>query len=552
MKVKYSEIDLKLESKSDIIFLKNGPCWFCFSQTHKSRYFGGYLYFQNKALKFLDDLEFNEKIQEVDFLSPHEVILDFETYQSYLNLDKNFMEIKFSSTQEFKIYFDIKDIFRNEPFERSIEIERLSSNCLILNEFLKDDGFIKILLESDGVLNFNNNWVRKFNNFDQKRNSPPYEWYVFDGVYGKGKELKIKIIQPEISNSPKNVINLEKVNRLKENKSIVIFFLARINSLILDSYLPAGLPWFYENWFRDELLSLYFIKNFIDNNFFEQRIKFYLHQLEKVWDKNKLSNNDSPATVDTFPLIVLSLPTDIFLSHFHLLENYLQLWQKNFDLDNLPPYSTWMDTLSRKSALEIESFYLKVLRRFAKFNKNYIPLANDLKRKIVKKIIQNPGDINLVFAYLFLEDIFSIKEWCNIFENFLKETYLEWGGIASLPKNDPHFHLEDDGEISSAYHRGNAWYYLNNLYAYALNKIDASHFKEIINKIIMSSLTDTFLDGALGWSSEISSAKKRESNGCLIQLWSISSLLFLLSSFQNLDIFLKSLSNSHNIITVKS
>jgi hypothetical protein len=381
--------------------------------------------------------------------------------------------------------------------------------------------------------------------------------------------MKIKVVFPEINitritdridypnekpndklfgpNSGK-VFGKNSGNNLSLRESALNFLLSRLNSLILDNYLPAGFSWFYENWYRDELLSMFLMQP-LWKNFSEQRIKFYLYNLENIWNKNK---PDGSLAVDTFLLFLLNLPHDLFLTHFNLLENYLQKWQEEFNLDNLPPYSTWMDTLERKNALEIDVFYLKALRRFARVNKNYVPLANRLKEKIVKKIKENPVDINLIFAFLFLEDIFTLNEWESFFEKLLKENYLLWGGLATLPLNNPKFLDEDDGEKAKAYHQGDSWYFLNNLLAYSLAKIDFQKFKNFIQKIIESSLTDLFFDGALGWSSEISSAKERKSEGSLVQTWSMVSLVFLLSFLQNINISLKPFSNSHNIVTIES
>ena len=582
MKVKYYEINLEGESHSDIIFLKNGNLWFFLSQKKKSRYFGGFIFCHNQALRFLDDIDFKDEIYEIDILSPSEVIIYFKNNQAYLNLTQDSLEITFSSYQEIKLTFDIKAIFDNDPFKRKIKIEKISSVSFLVEEFFEGQGFIKLLIESDSPLNFQEAWKEKFFDFDFQRNSPPFNWYIFDGIYGKVREIKIKVVFPDMNKTTR--ISADKNTQIDADNKISVnprsdyprksaftllinFLLSRLNSLVLDNYLSAGFSWFYENWHRDELLSMFLIRglygfktDYTDNKnplesaldprlSVNERIKFYLYNLENIWDKNKPGGS---LAVDTFLLFLLNLPQDLFLVHFNLLENYLQKWRKEFDLDNLPPYSTWMDTLERKDALEIDVLYLKALRRFAKINKDYVPLANNLKGRIIKKIKENPVDVNLIFAFLFLEDIFTLDEWRNFFEKLLKENYLSWGGLATLPLNNPKFLDEDDGEKAKAYHQGDSWYFLNNLLAYSLAKIDFQRFKNFIQKIIESSFSDLFFDGALGWSSEISSAKKRKSEGSLVQTWSITSLTFLLSFLQNLDISLKPFSNSHNIITIES
>ena len=558
MKVKYYEINLEGETSSSIIFLKNKNLWFFISPKKKSRYFGGFIFHQNQALRFIDDINFNDEFQEIHILSPYEVIIYFKNNQAYLNLNNDGLEITFSSYHEVNLTFDIKDIFQNDEFKRKIKLEKISSTAFLVEEFLEGSGLIKLLIEADAPLNYKETWIEKFFDFDQKRNSFPINWWVFDGIYGKVRELKIKIVFPTTNeneyNADKHIVKtvLTTSNKNQKTLSIINFLLSRLDSLILDNYLPAGFPWFYENWYRDELLSLFLINQTtsLDNNFFKSRIKFYLYNLENTWDKNK--ETASLLGVDTFLLFILNLPQEFLLIHFNLLEKYLKKWQEKFNLENLPSCSTWMDTLERKTALEIEALLIKTLRKFAKINKNYVPLANSLKERIIKKIKENPVDVNLVFSFLFLEDIFSKNEWKNFFEKLLKESYLSWGGLATLSLNNPRFLDEDDGEKTQAYHQGDSWYFINNLLAYSLLKIDYKKFKEFIEKIIKSSLIDLFFDGALGWSSEISSAKERRSEGSLVQTWSIASLIFLLSSLQNFNISLKSLSNSHNIISVKS
>ncbi|GIW67452.1 MAG: hypothetical protein KatS3mg096_320 [Candidatus Parcubacteria bacterium] len=560
MKVKYFEINLEGKGRSQIIFLKNKNLWFFISPKTKSRFFGGFIFCNNQALRFLDDIYFNDEIIEINILSPNEVILYFKNNQAYLNLQPDGLNINFSSWQNIKLTFDIKDVFKNEPFKRNIKIEKIYSCFCVIEEFLEGSGLVKFSIETDSPLILNSNWQEKIMDFDQKRNSPPYSWWVYDGIEGKIRELKIKIIVPDH--------RLTQIDTQIFTDNIINFLLSRIDSLILDNYLPAGFTWFYENWFRDELLSLYLLKltqnygelthnhteltpintdyyqqdlspmTIILKNFFEQRMRFYLYNLEKIWDKNKIQSTLNSA--DTLLLLIINLPQDLLLAHLPLVEKYFFLWQQKFNLDNLPPSSTWMDTLERKSALEIDCLYLKTLRRLARINKNYIDLANKTKERIIKKIKSNPVDVNLIFAYLFLEDIFSRNDWQKFFEKLIEASYLDWGGLSTLPKNHPNFKNEDDGEIAMAYHWGDSWYYLNNLLSFCLNKINYRYFKDNIRQIIKSSLEDLFFDGALGWPSEISSAKERKSEGSLVQLWSIASLILLARSFQNFNIFLES------------
>ena len=532
MNIEYQEINKRAIAESDIFFLKNQNLWLFFSPHKKSRYFGGFLFFENQTFRFLDDINFNEEILESYILNPYEIILYFKNNQAYLKLNQDSLEINLSTWQNLNFTFDFKDIFKNELEKRRIGIKKISSCCLMIEEFLEGNGLVKILIEADAPLEFQQNWILKKMDYDEKRNSPPYFWRVFDGVSGKVREIKIKIIQPQTIQKSNDFI-------FKNQKYFINFLLSRINSLILNNYLPAGFPWFYENWFRDELLVLFLLKEIIKEDFLETRLKFYLSNLENIWNTSKQRINDPEPWLgaDILLLLILNLNPVLFYSHLLTLEKYFHFWKEKFIKNgefNLPPRSTWMDTLERKTALEIESLYLKVLRKFAKENKFYRGEANYRKRKLIDRIKNNPEDVNLVFAFIFLNDLFTPRKWEVLFDKLIKSNFLDWGGFSTLPKNDPKFKDEDDGELSQAYHSGNSWYYLNNLIALTLTEINSKKYEMIIQKIIKASLEDLFNDGALGYSSELSSAKKRKSEGALIQLWSMASLIyfFLKSGYQ--------------------
>lgn len=544
MKISYNELNFSQKTLSDILFFKNNHIWYFLSPKKKSRFFGGYLFYNERALKFLDEIDFKEEILETQILSYKDTIIYFRNNQAYFTVNPDSLEITFSNPQEISIFFDIKDIFENQPFKRKISFEIINSNIILVNEFLEGIGYIKLLIESDAPLNFDNQWIEKNLDFDLERNSPPYNWYVYYGISGKIRKIKIKITHPKLNNINKKIFNLTQI-------PLIDFLLLRIESLVLNNYLPAGFPWFFENWYRDELLSLFLLKKFLKQEFIKERLNFYLENLENIWNKNK--NLSTLESSDTLLLLILNINEDLFLINFKILEKYISLWEKKFIKENelnLPDYSTWMDTISRKKAVEILALYLLALRKFANFNKSYVEKANYFKEKLKKEVLQNL-DSNLVFVYLFLKGIFTQNKWQIIFENLLKNFYLDWGGVSTLAKNDPNFKEEDDGEKASAYHQGDSWYYLNNLYASALYKINYKKFSNEVNQIIKSSLIDLLLDGALGFSSEVSSAKERKSQNSLVQLWSMASLTYLLSSLKNINISLESLCNSHNIISIK-
>ena len=530
MRVNFLELDLFLESLNDKFFLKKDNLWFIFS-SEKSRFFGGF-YFNENPFRFIDEIRFSSKIREINIISPFEVFLETDNNQLFFSLrEKNSLEIRALNFQEFSISFDSNFIFNTNPFLRQIKFEKLNSNTFIFSFYFENKKVLDILIESSGFIEFEEKWYEKEMDFDKKRNSSIFKWWVFGDLKTKTNFLQIKILEEKLC------YFLEPFSF--SDNPYLNFFLSRLNNLVLENYLPAGFPWFFENWFRDELLSLYFLKNFLTHKKF---IYKYFFNLEKIWNLNKPSGNIS---ADTLLLIFLNLSDEDIEYYFNLIKKFLNLWEREFLKENnlnLPPQATWMDSLERKEAIEIYALYLKVLKRLSLKEREYLQKYN-FYLKLLKEKVKNLKDVNIIFAYFFVPELLSKKEWFLIFENFINDYFLNWGGISTLSFKEEGFFNEHTGENPLSYHSGDSWYFLNNIFAWNLKNLNEKKYKKIINKIIYSSLTDLLKDGILGYSSELSSAKERKSEGSLIQTWSIASLVFLLTSFQNFDIFFKSLSD---------
>jgi len=85
---------------------------------------------------------------------------------------------------------------------------------------------------------------------------------------------------------------------------------------------------------------------------------------------------------------------------------------------------------------------------------------------------------------------------------------------------DSRFVAKDSGEGSSSYHNGDSWYFMNNLVASVLYRINPAKYSEYINEIMDASTNEILYMGTVGHHSEISSAMCQESLGCEAQLWS--------------------------------
>jgi glycogen debranching enzyme len=194
---------------------------------------------------------------------------------------------------------------------------------------------------------------------------------------------------------------------------------------------------------------------------------------------------------------------------------------------------TWMDALDRSGfRIEIQAGRLALYKLLftETDNDQYKILLEEMERKVVEKFYRDEMlwdssesrtvRPNVFLAYYLYPELLLPEKWEKCFDKILPELYLEWGGIASVSQIDSRFVPKDTGEGSRAYHNGDSWYFMNNLVATVLYKINPAKYSEYINEIMEASTREILYMGAIGHHSEISSAEIQQSLGCEAQLWS--------------------------------
>jgi len=216
---------------------------------------------------------------------------------------------------------------------------------------------------------------------------------------------------------------------------------------------------------------------------------------------------------------------------------------KNFLLANFKPDNqfyegdSWMDTLQRKSPLEMQALKLRSLKIAFELttNKQYQEAEFLLLKKVQQKFFkgglladsENDFTIrpNVFLAHYFYPDLLKKKQWQGCFEIALKKLWLDWGGLSTLDRNHPSFCSFSTGEDPKSYHQGDSWFFVNNLAALALFRVNSDKFSFYIKKILKASSFEILWQGVPGSHSELSSAFKLMPTGCFCQAWSCSSLL---------------------------
>ena len=98
-------------------------------------------------------------------------------------------------------------------------------------------------------------------------------------------------------------------------------------------------------------------------------------------------------------------------------------------------------------------------------------------------------------AYYFYPDLFLKSDWEIIFDNALMHLRTSWGGISSLSYKDVEFKENYTGENNLSYHRGDSWYWINNIAAIALQDLNNKKYRRDISKLMMTSTYDILKNG---------------------------------------------------------
>ena len=324
----------------------------------------------------------------------------------------------------------------------------------------------------------------------------------------------------------------------------------------------AGLPWFFQFWHRDEavsLLEIYKLNETLARKIILEQIKFITEDGQTPKKRFYKSVTGELSSVDALGWLAnriikidekYGLSEDFKMDILAKFEKVIvNLLQKRTDDDGLAmslKNETWMDSLEREGArIEIQACRLNIYKLLYRLTKNdqYEILEKELKERVLEKFyiggILHDGESDetirsniFLVAYLYPE-LLDRELWEKCFDIILPNLYLPWGGIASLDVTDPNFISKDTGENSLSYHKGNSWYWVNNLTALVLYQTNPHKYSDYINKIMEASTNDILYKGIAGHHSEVSSAEEQTASGCEAQLWSSAMYLEVFDELLN-------------------
>ena len=588
---------------------KGGYCSF-FSEP-SSRYCG-FFYFNDKnrrMYKFIENIEIVGG-KNTDFLKNNFYFAERkkdDIIESFF-MPKGFDSLAYelNGEHEIDIILDCKESYDNREWGRNYEI--FEENGFFIVKFTKktdkredknhnqEEFSLYIAIKSDSnYFQKNDRWIERDYFTDGQRKSPPFKRHVYNALRVKGKTFVFTISESknsalkeceyvfnslnEIKSKDKenfySLLKNENMKKVLSNKNIdgkikIAYVNAAnsLNNLIVknknNTSLFAGLPWFFQFWSRDALISLKAISK-TDKKTSE---KILLDYLSKIENDGRLPNltchHDSKALgsadaagwlfarcgdlvkkIENNKSITNSIKSSIKLikqnreSKSPSIKEYIKkcsaliakkekeneqlLYEIECSLEKsvkglLKSHTkehfetnsskeTWMDTDfgdDGRSGFRIEIQALRLnmykLAYDLALNHKYKILENTLKIKVKNKfwngkiLTDGPNDFtirpNIFIASYIYPELLNNKEWETCFENSLKSLWLDWGGLSTIDKNNKLFTDTHTGEINKSYHRGDSWFWLNNLAAIQLNKINPKKFQNQIQKIISASTED--------------------------------------------------------------
>ncbi len=314
----------------------------------------------------------------------------------------------------------------------------------------------------------------------------------------------------------------------------------------------AGLPWFHQVWSRDELIAaLGFTR--------EEQHAIIERYLGLPIIEGELATYAGSGTTCADGLGWLCLVVREYGEHLlpeetqqrlrhRLQEGYTQLKQfrlASHGLIHSGHNTTWMDTIGRTGfRIEIQTMFallldllhsltgearyeqerLQLLGKIRQYYWNGHSLADGLDDPTIRP--------NIFLAYLIQPDLLREEQWQRCFDTALAALSCSWGGLSSLDRQNPAFLGFTTGEDNRSYHNGDSWFFINNLAAVAMHRLNARRFGRTVMDILQGSTDEILWHNMAGMPGEISSAYELDSYGCGLQAFSGGTYLALLNQLE--------------------
>lgn len=579
-----------ISDASKILLTNNLGSFFFFSPQPFSKYAGLFVREGNETFKCIEEIKQKDReLKQTDYnIQSFTNIYDKdknEIEKFSLSLGKNALLYETTSGKEIILVLDSRKVNDYSNWGRFYEISKEKDLIVIKYKKVKDSReqsqdeyeFYTVLKADSNDFSLINSWEERFYHFDSARNDS-CQRFVYNSISLKSKKIGFGFSQDKnkaislaydaykksttLNFFPKDILSNQKI-KIKDLKIEYAYELSKRALVSLEVTnkpigVYAGLPWFHQFWTRDTAISAKAFSLIKETEF----IKEILLQMLNSAGKDGLIPNRLPhsdlASIDGSGLVISRLKEfysiltkqdkkEIKEKVKEIASNILTFHSRD-QMVVSKPYESWMDTDLRSGALiEIQALQLSIyknLRELANELKDkktstlFLNLEKELKQIVVDNFFVNEDLLdclnsrikrpNVFLAYYFYPDLLSDKQWDKVFDKHLDSLFLNWGGLSTIDVSNQYFQPNHTGINNSSYHKGDSWFFINNIAALCLVRLDRRKYGRYINRLLEASTEDILNKGIFGFHSEISSASHQEANGCLAQLWSSATYVELI------------------------
>lgn len=573
------------ENGKTSFLLTSNKSWLSLGVPNTSAYQGWVILQDSEPHKIIDSINFDRKADKL-IINKNSATINRGSSSETYRITENSIQVSIRGYEgKVRIDFDCRHVhdFRDTGRNYTTEIDAHKA-IIHYTKYEDQTNTIReyerwIAIHGLSQLHAIEKWDKRTYPYDASRNIKN-EFYVYEAIegrvfdsaeivicYGSSREEAVRKlsehkINTQISQSDENAEQIA----IQSLRQLTIIHPVRHEG----HAIIAGIPWFTQVWSRDELVS---VGGYIANREYHLA-KEILQRYTKNMKDGVLPNRDPPselASADStgwlclrWHQLVKKLQAEKILSEYitnselETLSEQLESVAENIikktenKLIENGPLETWMDTSDSSwqdkrdgARIEIQALALasleavRYVRMMLAKNTKDIDECIHSYRERVRNAFFHDGILsdgsadatqrpNIFIAYYAYPALLSKEQWIASFENALKELWLSWGGLASISTKSDLFQNEHTGIDNRSYHRGDSWYWINNIAAMCLREVDSQKFSKYIDEIQNASIKEMLYSGFAGHCAEISSAKELTSKGCLAQAWSAGTLVELL------------------------
>lgn len=533
-----------------------------FSAEERSRYGGWNIREGGGYVKVIDSLDIDPARASPSAITfdPNFVISDFGTTREeiWLEPECHVLRLEYSRPVKLTPCLDVRKEFEFPEWERAHRLT-IENGTAVIEARAGTARVYLVVSVGGGAYEERGEWREAEYERDRARNSPPWKRYVHAPLSCVGRSFVFAI-----GGNEREAVEMAR-RKQGSSKTKKCFSLigpqpvekgpggdAKVQSAVFGARhalsalyfrregagtLVAGLPWFGKWWLRDAAIASSAFPRSIRNSI-----------LKCLWEK--LRHAVPPGGADGagwlfFRLGQLSARDlrAIDPDFRNTLPHAVAAWRKErlrgLFLENAPQ-ETWMDSIDRGGArIEIQALLLNAYRLAERVAADGSWRVLELEtRDAVRRAFWNGETLhdgvhdptmrpNCFLAAYAYPELLPPRDWEICFKTALQKLWLPWGGVSTIERGDSRYEGYSTGENPKSYHNGDSWFYLNNVAALAMHRINARRFRPYIKKVLEASTKDIVTEQALGYPSELTSAEEFKPGGAWNQAWSASTYLEL-------------------------